>query len=367
MSDAAYIELPAPRKPRSFFRSWRGAVLALFLLAVILAGWFSWWLSEGKISSSYARVDTMVYTVEPDYPARVEQILVQQGEQVLEGQPLARVTVGGQNTQAATPPPVEISNRVRASAETGKNIAGKAAQARMEEEKFQKIHQDRVTDHVRAQLALRAVDRGDYAAYNQASQMEASARSRMESAREQFENVSQMRAAVDNELGRIRTEISRNKRRQTKAQQEQPAPEKQQVSAPVESALYAPAGGRVLDINVRPGQTLSVGQAAFFIQPAASNNMDTWIQAWFPLSSQKMLKTGQKAQIKSKDVHLSGEVTAIGNKAQYLPVDTSGRQYAQYVPVRIQVSDPAELARLTPGSNVECQIQTRYVINNEWF
>lgn len=366
MSDATYIELPAqPKKRPSFLRSWRGAVLLLFLLAVAVAAWFSWWLSEGKVSSAMAQVDTIVYAVEPNYPARVEQILVQQGQEVQEGQPLAMVnTIQAQPASAQPAQPdenAEIGSRVRASAEKEKNMSNRASQARSEEERFQKIHQDRVAEHVRAQLMLRSVDRGDYAAYNQASQMEASARARMNSAREQFESVSQMRAAVDTELGKIRSEGSRRRVRRAPAQETQQA--SQPAAVQVLETLYAPVNGTVMDINVRPGQVLQNGESAFLILPASNGNMDTWIQAWFPLSARQMLKPGQKAQIKSGDLHLNGQISVVGTEPQYMPADGTGRQFAQYLPVRIQVDNPQELAKLAPGASVECQVQTRYVIN----
>lgn len=374
MSDATYIELPPqPRKRKSLFRGWRGAVLLLFLIAAALAGCFSWWLSEGKISSSFARVDTVSFTVSPDYTTRVNQILVYQGQEVQPGQPLAMIdadpNAAPATTQAPNPAGLpglgEITGRLNATQETERRISARLAQARTEEERYQKAHQDRVAEHVHSQLNLRAVDPGNVPMYERARQMEAAARSRMETAREQFENVSKSRAAMETELDRIRIEIAR-KRLRRGVSREIAAPQPQAPAPPREESLQAPVAGKIYEVNARPGQTVYGGQPLFLILPKDQNN-DSWIQAWFPMSAQHMLKPGQQANIKAGSLHFVGRVSAISPEAQYLPVNGSGQQYSQFLPVRIQVDDPEKLAKLAPGANVECQIQTRYVIDQTLF
>lgn len=371
MSDATYIELPAqPRKKRRFFRGWRGLALLFFLCAVAAAAGFSWWLSEGKISSVYARVDTVVYTVEPEYLTRVEKILVHQGEEISYGKPLANIQ-SAQVDQSQNPDPEaanpdslsnssEISGRINATTENERDMSNRLARARAEEERYQRVLQQRVTEHVRAQLYMRSIDPGNYMAYQQATNMEQAARARSDVANEEFEKVSKLRAAIETELGRIRYEISRRKLRGARA--EQPSPKKPQPQpqlAPKFDTLYAPVSGRIMSINARPGQTVLRGQPVFVILPAGQN--ENWIQAWFPLSAQRMLKLGQKAIIKSGNIHLTGQVAGIGSEAQSLPTE-SGRQNTQYLPVRIQALEPRELGKLAPGTNVDCQIQTRYVL-----
>lgn len=365
MSDATYIELPPePRKRRPFFRSWRGAALGVFLLAVILAGCFSWWLSQGKISSAYGRVDAVVYTVEPEQTARVEQILVQQGEDVRTGQPLARVDAA--TAPPPQPPLAETSSRLSPTQENERQIAARLVQARLEEDKYQRLYQTRVTEHVRAQLYMRSLNPQNIALYDQARQLEESSRAVAELARQEFEKISKARATIEAELDRIRIELSRKKQRQpVREQTKEQNPLQQVVTTPAIELLYAPVNGKILDINARPGQTLQKGYPVFIILPAG--NQESWIQAWFPLSAQKMLKLGQKASIKSGDLHLIGQVTEISTEAQYLPPEAPARNSAQYLPVRIQPEDPEGFARLAPGANVECQIQTRYVLDESIF
>lgn len=375
MSEAIYIELPpTPGKRRSFFRSWRGAVLLLLLAAVLLAGCFSWWLSQGKVTSVYAQVDTVVFTVEPEFAARLDEVLVRTGQEVRQGEPLARINPDLSDAPRPAPQPSQdaaYTGRMVASSETEKRLSTQLDQARAEEERYRQMHHDRVIEHVRAQLYMRSVDRGNPMAYNEAGQMEAAARQRMDVAREQFERVSKARAAMEVELGRIRIELARKKRASRGAPEKpQPMPQDLPPQAPAQLAtLYAPVAGRIMDVSAAQGQILHQGHPVFVILPAGGAPGDTWIQAWFPISARNMLKPGQKAQIKFGDLHVAGNVTGIATEAQSLSIPGSAwrQDQKQYLPVRIQVENAQDLAKLTPGAKVECQIQTRYVIGESMF
>lgn len=369
MSDAAYIELPPKAPKRSFFRSWRAAVLLLFIGAVILAGCFSWWLAQGKITSSYARVDTVVYTVEPETMGRVDSLLVGVGADVLRGQALAYVNpdLAGESAKAQEQTQeLPFMVRLNATQETEKKLVGRLAKARADEERYRKILQDRVTEHVSAQLALRAIDHNNLFAYQPTAEMEAAARQRMNLARDDFEKVSKARAAMEVELERIRLDLVRKKQRSRRLEAQMPEQTVKKAPQPSQpEILYAPVAGRILDLTASQGQIVQKGQPVFMIMPTdKSAGGDTWIQAWFPLSDREKLKVGQKVQIKAGDQHLPGVVSAIAQEGQYLtPAAYSGRQnQAQYLGVRIQVENEADLSKLTPGANVECQIQTRYVL-----
>lgn len=369
MSEAEYIELPVhPSGKRPFFKTWKGAVLILFILAVIVAGCFSWWLSEGKVSSSYARVDTVVYTVQPEIPARVDKILVREGEEVREGQPLAIIDSAPEMPQNITPAPEAAPTSPTEQSE--KRIATQLAQARAEEANLQRLHHQRVTEHVRAQLALRSVNPAFVGAYEEAARMEVEARNSMNQAREEFEKASKKRAALDLELAHIHYEIARRGPRSRKPSSPPPVPAPAPpavAQAPVLESLYAPISGRIIGVGAIDGQNVYKGQPIFMIRPIDQDTSGIWIQAWFPMAAQRLLKVGQKAAIKSGDIHVTGRVAVISTEPQYLPNDSKKGEYTQFLPVQISIDDPAELARLTPGANVECQIQTRYMINENAF
>lgn len=378
MSDATYIELPPEhKKRRSFLRAWRGMLLLLVLIAVGVAGYFSWWLSEGKLSSAYARVDTNVYTVETSFPTTIEQLLVRQGQEVLAGQPLANIDTrafaeslkasGQMLSDFQNPGGDEISQRLSAAEEDERRMAMRVAQARAEEDRYKQFYHERVTEHVRAQLALRAQGTYSPAAWDQAVRAEGMAKMRMEAARDEFERVSRMRAALEVELNKIRAELARKKRGGGGAPiKPMPKPDpKLQEQLALAGTLYSPAQGKVLAINGQAGTPFNRGETVFVILPTSGPSPNKWIQAWFPYEAQSKLAVGQQSLIKANNAHVRGTVAAIGNQAQRLPLEAAGS--TQYIPVQIQVADQQELGNLTPGERVDCQIQTRYLLGETLF
>lgn len=364
MSDAEYIGLPAPTKNnRSFLKTWKGFVLLVFICAVLAAGCFSWWIAQGKVSSAYARVDTVVYTVEPVTLAQVSQILVREGEDVSSGQTLAIVDPNfGQIRKSDA---LEGGNRKTSPIEEReRQLAARLERILGEEAKYRKIHHDRVTEHVRAQLALRAADPGRPEVYEPASQQETDARNRMNKARDEFERISKQRATLDQELAQLHYEMARKRPRRATASEKTPDP----VPVPVPEAaasdlLYAPVSGKIMAINIAAGQTVHRGQPLFMIMP--HDSAASWIQAWFPLSARQMLNPGQKALIKAGNLHLEGKIADISPEPQTFQSPTGKPE--QYLSARIMMANPADLAGLAPGTQVGCQIQTRHIFENGFF
>lgn len=360
MSDATYIELPPqPRKRKPFWKTRTGLLLLLIIIACCLAGAFSWWLAQGRVTSAFARVDSVVFTVEPETRAIVEKVFVQSGDNVITGQPLASIELPAEQVPAAPQAANPVTGRLDITHETESRLAQRAAQARAEEERFQQMHQAAVTEYVRAQLAMRAIDPANQGAWQAASQAEQNARARRDLALEDFERASKARAAVDTELNMIRAELVRQRMRGQ--------PEKQQPKKPAEppqpqmATLYAPVAGKIMGVNARQGYAIQPGQPIFLIMPQENGkDAQSWIQAWFPQSAKDMLKIGQKANIRSGDTTVIGHVIDIAPLPQPLPNENaSAASHRQYVPVRIQLDNPSSIAKFTPGGRVECQIQTR--------
>lgn len=377
MSDATYIELPPVRRKKPFFKSWKGIALTLFALAALLSGTFSWWLATGRVVSAYANVEASVYTVAPGTAVIVREILAAKGSQVFAGQPLAVVDYERSPQKAQQPandhavmPMEEITGRLQASEQAEMRMSAQIAQARAQEERYLAVHQERVTEHVRAQLALRATNPGDPVAYATYRQEEALARSRMEAAREQYEQVSKMRAAMDAELARIRAEIFRKKARASKTDVKPvKAPKPAPSPAPVETTLISPATGKIAEIYAAPGQLAQPGQPLFFILPESGNQpRNIWIQAWFPISDKDLIKPGQKVLVRSDAWKFTGTVAAIEPEAQKMrgPQGASPADSVRYLSVQIQPENPEALSALAPGTSVKCQIQTRYIPGMDW-
>lgn len=391
MSEALYVELPAEQKPLPFWKSKRGIALCVFLLLILLAAIFSWWLSRGKISSAAARLDTLVYTVEPEFSTQIQEIYASPGDMVGAGQPLARVDVSalGSKDQKSImeierlrqiPGMRAIAERLGAAQKAERDMAARLAQARFEEEKYRKAREERVTEHVRSQLAMRSLDRRNVGAYEEASRVEQAARSRMEAAKAEFEQVSRQRAAIDMELARIRNDIIRTRKRANLGDPPAVANQENVAVKSVDDYLYSPVNGRVLRVDAMRGQMAIQGEPVFYILPKGDNvSSDYWVQAWFPAADRESLKVGQKVIIKfDNGLHLNGKVEAISDAAQSAPVqqNASGSvnlnsvnvkergQYSgeKYIPAKISLDNPSRAASMEPGAKAECQIQTRYFL-----
>lgn len=374
MSDATYIELPPKIKKKKFYRTWRFWILFALLAVIVIISYISWWIEQGRLASSYASVDAAIYTVEPEAPITIKEVLVKKGEQVFPGQPLAMIEVAAPAQQPAMAdygaahgmmPMGEITGRLNASEEAERNMSARLSQARIQEERYQQAHQNLVTEHVRAQLALRATNPGNPDVWAAASAQEAAARARMENAREQYENVSKMRAAMDMELARIRAEIFRKKTTASRlaGQQSPKQPAPPPAPKPVDTTLLAPANGKIVEVQAVAGQQAQQGQPLFFILPSDKGKPgQKWVQAWFPASDQEKLQTGQKAVIHLDNWTFGGKVAEIAPEIQYLsnanPAESAGGNYGRYVVVKIAVENQEAFGAIAPGTQASCEIQT---------
>lgn len=401
MAEALYLEMPSRKKSplRELVRRLWLVISLAVLFVLLLAGW--WWLDSGRTASVWAMLDGMVYAVSPEFSARLEALHVREGDMVVAGQPVGRVDTGGyarhlreagREAASLRPPDMaEIDGRLRQVQEAEKELVARLAQARHEEEVKRRQREERVAEHVRAQLNLRSLDSqgGERAAgksrYATAQRAETEARARMESAKADFEQVSRARAAMDQELGRIRDEVLRA--RQLASRNRYAAPGRSRASAPLsvqeDGVLYAPASGRVLRGSARPGQVVQSGEPVLLILPEGADAAQAyWVQAYFPLSDGKAVKAGQACdiRIKSDGARLSGTVAevlapqplpdgearaAVQSMTQQAQGDDA-RGTARFLPARIALDGPPPVG-LTPGEAVDCVVRTRTILGFSGF
>ena len=391
MPEPIYLQMPeAPLKKhgRQFLR-----LLPIWVLVFLAAGGW-WWIEAGRVTSTWAMLDGMVYAVSSEFPARVDAVAVREGDRVKKGQVVARLDVSGYAKRMAEaereaaglrvmgPPSMEeTSARVKQAQEAEQAMSRRIAQARHEEDLKQKAREDRVAEHVHAQLALRTLDSqgGEHAVgaarYAAAKQAEMQTRLAKERAMVEFEQVSLVRAAMDQELARVRDETLRYKQM---ASRNRYAPQyvtgalgatmnaaPQQV---VDGNLYAPQDGRILRGMAMPGQTVQRGDPVVLLLPEGSEAQKSfWVIAYFAQDAANALKPGQKCE-----VSLQGGIKLVGRiydrlDPQPLPpgaaVDTKNAKETAprpevYVPVRITISD-GEGKQFEPGMVGKCEVMTR--------
>ncbi|WP_308620270.1 HlyD family efflux transporter periplasmic adaptor subunit [uncultured Desulfovibrio sp.] len=380
MAEPLYLELP--RSTRTARR--RLPVILLVLLAAVGAA-LGWWFFSGRVTSVSARLDGMVHMVAPRFSGQLESLDVREGDAVTAGQPVGTMETGNYDRQLAQaaaeaaalrtrqgPDMVESAARLRQAQEAERDLAVRMAQARHEEDTLRLLREERVTEHVRAQLALRSLDSqgGERAAgkrrYTAAREAEAMARARKETAIADFERASLMRAAMEQELGRIRQEIAAA--RGHAPQRGGTAPGAGAGRFAADGTLFAPVNGTVLRRVAEPGQLLQAGEPALLIAPSGRDAGDAfWVDAWFPVGAGDSIRVGQRCSVSMGDADISGVVREIfppQSLPESLAAPAAGggdaaslRRPVAYLPVRIAL-DGELPPGLTPGGAVTCVVMT---------
>ena len=396
MPEPVYLQMPEPRLKkhgRMFLR-----LLPLWVIAcLVTAGW--WWIESGRVTSTWAMLDGMVYAVSSEFPAKVESVAVREGDRVKKGQVLARLDVrayagrlgeagreaAGLRAMAGPPSIEETAARLKQAQDSEQEMVRRIALARHDEDLKQKAREERVAEHVRAQLALRTLDSqgGERAVgsarYAAAKQAEAQTRLAKERAIVEFEQVSLVRAAMDQELARVRAEALRYKQL---ASNNRYAPKyvagalgAAMNAVPqnaVDGNLYAPQDGRILRGIAMPGQSVQRGEPVVLLLPEGKEAQKSfWLLAFFTQDDANALKPGQKCAITLKnDTKLEGRVYDRLDPQPLPPnaladskdaKETAGRPEV-YVPVRITISD-GEGKQFEPGMLGKCEIMTRVFWN----
>ena len=329
----------------------------------------------------------------PLWGARIKEILVMAGDQVSKDQPLGSIEAPEYaeqlqsaanelaNLRAIAGLP-QINNPDDSAGLVEKEAASKLAQARFDEERFYKLYQDAVNDHVRSQVTLRSISSINSPEYNSARANETSLRQRMQEALENFEKASKFRSSLDQALTKIRYAIMKARKSAGLAAINEKSPNSEATFSGV-NTLVSPAQGSVFRIDGTPGQIIQPGQTVFYILPfQEKNGGDRWIQAWFLPSERENIKAGQPVSIRFPDtgMHLSGTVELVAPDNQQLPeimasdkIKTAplsqpeGNYLSEsYVPVKISIKDSEKTNDLKPGSRAECQIQTHYIFGLDW-
>lgn len=399
------LDWPKVKPPRKAFLL-RGLGGLVVLCVLFVAGGY-WWWSWGQISSEAGMVDGRTYTITPRMTDTVTQVLVQQGQSVVAGQPLLRLNglsyqrelaEARQQVQAVRPPSIEESAERVAQAQAAEaSMVQRIALARGEETNRRRNIEDSVAAHVKAQLAVRGMDAQGLqgqAAYSKAVQAEAVARARMEQARAAAEEASRVRTAVEGELQRIRREIEVY-RAQGGASVAQGRAGGRSANAPIASAaddmsvLTAPVAGRVALVQVVPGQRVERGQAVLQLVPfapnagggeaAANTADDLWILALFAEKDIAVLRPGQPCTVRLEayaDQPLQGEVEAIVPATEAVmnllqstesrtqdvrSQKTGGAPLAGGIPVRIRLlpADKGVLPDMFLGMKAQVRVQSR--------
>lgn len=398
MSEPMYLEMPAGEAPKepprpgteksgrlARCRKWLRWLPLTVVLAALLLVLALWWLSDGGRESRWAVLDANMVPVVTEYSAPLQQVITQPGMHVEANQVVARLDVSAYARQLARasqelagmgPGLEEAAQRMQQAQAAEQDMVTRLAKARHEEAVSLEARDRSVTAHVQAQIALRGIQpyQGK-AAYERARQAEAAARTRMEQARDAYEKASRSRAALDQELQRIRTEVQLSRARQGQP----PVRSGQAVQVPPpDENLYAPVSGTVTQVLHSAGQTPQPGNPVLLIAP--DDTAAWWVMAYYPVEEAEGITAGQDVRITlgqgatASATPRTGAGTIWKGKVEevYQPqlmtlpgTDGAAGQggTASLVAVRISLNDGAALAQAaSAGARLNCDIRTRSLL-----
>lgn len=357
------IELPVIEK--KFFWNRKRLSIALFILLFFLcliAGIICW-LALGKIESNAGRLDGTVYTVSSQINAIVQKIFVTPGTEVMKGQELAKLEIRGDRTNYMD----SMQEQFSKSQIQERQLSEKLFAAQEEEERYRRIREQKVTEHVRIQLAMRSLSDNNSIQYKKYAAAEKVARQNMEKANEEFEQISKARYAAEKELNRIRT-LNKKFAPSFKGASKG---ESQAIVQAQENVIFSPADGRIMAVNAAPGEIVQTSQPIFIILPATSDtNNNVWATAWFAREAGKGLKLGQAAEVEITDgSKIEGIVEEI-YPPQPLPAGyqsnepRENKQKQLFVSCKIKFPEMngLESKKFIPGTPIKCIIYTRSLL-----
>lgn len=374
MDEPHVLHMPPPRTPR---RRFPRAVLGLLLatLPCIALGAALFWFYNGKSTMPQGVLEGTRLPIIAPLTAQVSEFLVTDGQYVHAGQPLARLDNAAyrrQETEARAlvrhalphrPDMGETARRVAAAQAAEEYTVRRVALARHEEEDKRLLLEQRVMEHVQAELRLRNLDArsGGHAPETPraaAVRGETQARQKKDLAKAEYEAASRTRAAVEAELRRTRQEVENAR---TARSPSPSAGEDATVAAVADpTVLSTPADGRVVGV-LAAGQQVQRGASVLYLIPAAQHEL--WASVNVAPRQAAALRPGQFCQLRPaalQDATLTGEVHTVPP----LPTDDTN---AATVPVRIRLLPPEaplpplapELLASLPGRAVQITVWTR--------
>lgn len=375
MSDPLILSIPPVRRKNRC----RQVALLLALLPVALCA-LAYWLLTGRVETRQGVLQGEWIRITAPMTTQVLEVLVRQDQEVRQGQPLVRLEVTGYRKQEAEARALlsglvrahsmeDAASRVAAAKAAEEYIVRRVALARHEEAARHKTMEQRVMEHVQAELRMRDLDTAQSASASAqtrttARNAELHARQRKETAKDAFEAASRTRAAVEGELQRLRYEL--DVARSQRGLSSDPPRQGQGSTVPPMSdptVITAPRDGRIASPPPDVGQILALGETALLLAPADGSGV--WATAFVTPDQAAAIHPGQYAVLRPEglpQVVLRGEVQNI-LAPQIAPAPSTATASPPLTPLRFRLLDTPEdaLAAQLPGRTVHIEIWTRTI------
>ncbi|MDR0238880.1 MAG: hypothetical protein LBI88_01455, partial [Deltaproteobacteria bacterium] len=313
------LEFPEPAKQKKRGRGRKLALLFGFGLigcAAVYGAWIYY-----SVQTPSAVIENNLLVLGTQVPAQVAEVLAKKNERVSAGQVLIRFGVRAHGTNVAeakaqaasvrsllpTPSDMEgVARRVADAQAAEQDLVNRIMQARTLEENATRDVQRNAEEHAKAQLELRRLDLLSMqysvprAQHDQARRDEYSARQQLEKARATREEYSRVRAAIEGELYRIKTELAELRsasgqvRNMPSNIQPTASPSPAMPSAPAALDIVAPTDAVVADVFAQPGIWAQPHQQLIALMPVAGTLEAT---AWFSERDGVNLQPGQICRV----------------------------------------------------------------------
>ena len=364
------------RKPRREWRSGRGKLVAVFVVAALLLAWGGRWVYHRytHVYSDDARIDGEVVTISSRVSGWLTELNVIEGDQVTKGQVLAQVDARDSMMHREV-----LLSKLR-SIESQTAVV-RAQSGQVDEETLGKLQSD--TNRLvaaEAQVASlevqvkQALD--DYERARDLTERKWLSQQAMERARTSYQQMQENHRKAIAEVAAARGTLSASggSRKQLQVLESQLlvlGRQADEIRAEIrrqeidisDRTIASPADGHVVMTFVRKGEHVTAGQRILMFH----DPNQIWVEANIKETDVGLLEPGMKAQIRVdayRDRVFSGEVFRIGqaatSKFALLPdPNPSGNftKITQRLPVRIRL-DTVE-PKLRPGMMVEVDIAVR--------
>jgi len=332
-------------QPRPWLRRLRVALMILGPLA-LLAGGLTWYLSHrGYVSTNDAFVEAHIVKVSPRVAGRVTAVPVDDNEKVAKGDVLLRLDPS--SYQAA----VDAAQAQLATARTqvgSLKAKYRALSAQIDSEKSQVAYLAREVKRNGPLAQKSVITNAHLDALN----------TQLTRARQQVTVLEAERSQVVAQLG---GDPDQPVEKNSNYMQAAAALEQARLNLE-DTVVRAPAAGIVGHVEVRPGDTLGVGQPAFPLVETAK----FWIKANFKETALTNLHPGQPVTITVDtypDHQWKGRVASISPGSGEIfsllpPQNASGNwvKVTQRIPVRIDIDDAASGPALRAGMSAEVSV-----------
>ena len=364
-----------PRRRREW-RSGRGKLLAIFVVAALLLAWGGRWLYHRytHVYTDDARIDGEVVTVSSRVSGWITELNVIEGDAVAKGQVLAEVDTRDSILQREV-----LLSKLR-SIESQKAVV-QAQSGQVDQETLGRLQSD-TNRLVAAEAQVAALEvqlkqaRDDYERARELTEQKWLSQQAMERARTGYQQMQEnhRKAAAEVDAARGTLSAAGGSRKQLHVLESQllvlsrQADEirteirRQEIDI-ADRTIKSPSDGRVVMTFVRKGEHVTAGQRILMFHDPTH----IWVEANVKETDVGLLQPGMKAHIRVdayRDETFSGEVFRIGqaatSKFALLPdPNPSGNftKITQRLPVRIRL-DAVE-PKLRPGMMVEVDIAVR--------